>query len=404
MASGQTVVPQEPKQKLRIFVTVTSLFLLRSLSRVTNRESSPFSIMGNAASTAPPLGAEPNVVVVEGIDGEQGYIQVPSPTATVADLRILVEEEFDDDMLPQGPYAFLVNGRRIMAKQESKVPVLRILGNKISMATIAAKKKRSMPDASDSILASTSKKLRFDAAVAPTARITPTSVPPVPSSTGEMEAPGETVSNLTSASSMRTGTPTIQSNVATVPATEVTPENLNVSTSSTCATTSPDETEGEPPKNDAVIVDERATEAVGKNHSSSSDEDEPNFQDSALDPASERDEIMVEPTSPSKHVSTVEPEIAEDPHRTQMLAKGKCKELLDNLKKNLESNPDFCSQERRQDYLSEIQQILGRAAPKTIVGVLGNTGVGKFVGWYRVSIAPRSSERLSLVNQVKVPC
>jgi len=47
---------------------------------------------------------------------------------------------------------------------------------------------------------------------------------------------------------------------------------------------------------------------------------------------------------------------------------------LDTL---LTENPLFCSQQRRLDWQAEIKESLQQSAPRTVVGVLGNTGVGK---------------------------
>jgi len=51
--------------------------------------------------------------------------------------------------------------------------------------------------------------------------------------------------------------------------------------------------------------------------------------------------------------------------------------VLTSMRTILGSNPSFCSEDRRQEWSKEISDILGSSSSKTIVGVLGNTGVGK---------------------------
>lgn len=55
----------------------------------------------------------------------------------------------------------------------------------------------------------------------------------------------------------------------------------------------------------------------------------------------------------------------------------KSREVLDFMKKILEDNELFCSNDRRQEWLKEISSQLNDSEPKTTIGVLGNTGVGK---------------------------
>ena len=55
----------------------------------------------------------------------------------------------------------------------------------------------------------------------------------------------------------------------------------------------------------------------------------------------------------------------------------KSREVLDSMKKILEGNELFCSNDRRKEWLKEISGQLNDSEPKTTIGVLGNTGVGK---------------------------
>jgi hypothetical protein len=66
-----------------------------------------------------------------------------------------------------------------------------------------------------------------------------------------------------------------------------------------------------------------------------------------------------------------------DTHKIHEQALAKSCSVLKDINTMLQDNPLFCSQGRAKEWEQEIQEILRKAAPKTIIGVLGNTGVGK---------------------------
>ena len=51
--------------------------------------------------------------------------------------------------------------------------------------------------------------------------------------------------------------------------------------------------------------------------------------------------------------------------------------ILDSIKQVLDQNPMFCSEERTKEWSDEISELALQSEPKLILGVLGNTGVGK---------------------------
>ena len=66
-----------------------------------------------------------------------------------------------------------------------------------------------------------------------------------------------------------------------------------------------------------------------------------------------------------------------DPHQIHDQAlKGSC-DVLNEIKTILDDNPLFCSADRRKDWTDEISESLAKSAPNVVIGVLGNTGVGK---------------------------
>jgi hypothetical protein len=67
----------------------------------------------------------------------------------------------------------------------------------------------------------------------------------------------------------------------------------------------------------------------------------------------------------------------QDTHRVHKQALEQSTTVLREIETLLKDNPVFCSEERRLEWTAEIQKSLQMTAPDTIVGVLGNTGVGK---------------------------
>ena len=62
------------------------------------------------------------------------------------------------------------------------------------------------------------------------------------------------------------------------------------------------------------------------------------------------------------------------------LAAQNCRSVLTSIDQILKENPLFCSHDRRMEWSKEIREHLAESSPKTIIGVLGNTGVGKVSG------------------------
>ena len=72
-----------------------------------------------------------------------------------------------------------------------------------------------------------------------------------------------------------------------------------------------------------------------------------------------------------------EESLTNDPHKESDEAKEKSKHVLSSLSTILKDNPDFCSENRRKEWLEEVNNLLEKSTPQTVFGVLGNTGVGK---------------------------
>jgi hypothetical protein len=70
----------------------------------------------------------------------------------------------------------------------------------------------------------------------------------------------------------------------------------------------------------------------------------------------------------------------DDPHDKHRRAMETTRVVLQKLQTTLDANPQFCSEQRHVEWNDEIQHRLQRqSCPQTTIGVLGNTGVGKYV-------------------------
>jgi nitrate reductase NapAB chaperone NapD len=67
----------------------------------------------------------------------------------------------------------------------------------------------------------------------------------------------------------------------------------------------------------------------------------------------------------------------QDTHRVHKEALEQSTRVLREIETLLKENLVFCSEERRLEWVAEIQENLQMTAPDNIIGVLGNTGVGK---------------------------
>ena len=74
-------------------------------------------------------------------------------------------------------------------------------------------------------------------------------------------------------------------------------------------------------------------------------------------------------------ISNNEEEPPNDPHKESNLAKQKSKQVLKQLATILTDNTDFCSDNRRKEWLDDVNNLLEKSTPQTVFGVLGNTGV-----------------------------
>jgi hypothetical protein len=66
-----------------------------------------------------------------------------------------------------------------------------------------------------------------------------------------------------------------------------------------------------------------------------------------------------------------------DAHKEHDDALEKSCTVLRTIDTLLKEHPLFCSEDRRREWSADISKLLAKSTPKTIIGVLGNTGVGK---------------------------
>jgi hypothetical protein len=114
----------------------------------------------------------------------------------------------------------------------------------------------------------------------------------------------------------------------------------------------------DPDTSDTVVVETADINNVDQGEISNIEDDDDDQED--------QDDIIAEDAPPEVN-----------PHKENSQALEKSVAVLHQVKSILDDNPLFCSQDRRQEWTQEITDILSKAAPKTSIGVLGNTGVGK---------------------------
>lgn len=116
---------------------------------------------------------------------------------------------------------------------------------------------------------------------------------------------------------------------------------------------------------------EKKTDATTATTTFASDDDPFPIENDGTDDCSQKDK------SDDNDDDIMEVSAEENPHEEADQAKEKCTQTLEQIASMLKENPLFCSDVRRQEWIGEIQMLSKQGAPKTVFGVLGNTGVGK---------------------------
>lgn len=265
-------------------------------------------------------------------DGIKGVLDVQE-TDTLADVRKQIEDELDDDLIVPD-YGFHVGEIRISVKQERKKRAWDVLEKVISMQP---KRPRSL----DAIC----KQEDQD--------------PPTP---GPAKRLKPTIGTL---SASVTPQPTL--------ATPAAKENVGANN---------DEQGKSAESADSPILNpsQRLSDAFDK---VSCDQNVPmQGQDDSDD---DTVDLLVEDLEDDFKMPTRENEVPkadelkaqDNPNKEADEAIAASRLVLNSVKTILDANPLFCSQDRREEWSKEVTEILSKSAPKTIVGVLGNTGVGK---------------------------
>ena len=285
-------------------------------------------------------------------DGGGGGVTV-TPTMTLFDARALLLEEFDDDQLPMGvkngtvDFYFEIAGVRLSTSQEKKKIPMQMtdqvkLVPKPKRRKVVAKETTAPVAEIKAVLVSGDKKAQQEEE-------------PEPKPEQEKEKEQEIVIAM-----------------------EIDEMELPKSN------TQQDEKEKEktkkgPPKKQAAITlssdddddeDDAIMEQQKKNVEEMDDEEDEDDEDEDDEDEDEDEDVMeVDGSTPAT--------AATDPHFKQNQASTSCNKVLTNVQKIVKENPLLTNEERRNEWLNQITEIRSRGIPKTVVGVLGNTGVGK---------------------------
>jgi hypothetical protein len=265
-------------------------------------------------------------------NGEKCIIEDLSSKCTLADVRQRIKEEFDEDMLPtaasdnkENDFFFLCNGVRLSRKQESRKRAwdcitadLHLKARNDKNMTAAVPKEEAFPEA---------KCVKLDA-----------TTPLLPRKLETETCQGETAATISP------------------------PEETTIKHAECDTTTTPDGNEEPQP----LPVEEEPDFSFVPLH------DEEDLASNAVLAHDDGDD-------PISEITTTNTSSSSTPHAKGEEAVAKSGKVLQDLSVLLQSNPDFCSNARHAEYQQDIQKFLasGQNLPQTIIGVLGNTGVGK---------------------------
>jgi hypothetical protein len=264
---------------------------------------------------------------------EDAYVEVLAEHS-LSDVRELIKEELDDDQLPDVDFAFLVDGTRISTKQEAKKNAFQLLDTKAHVEMVSKHLKR---EAENKDIGNDCKK---------------------PAIMCNDSTPDKVASAINNSEGHHAEDKDVN-NDGKEPATrcnEVTPDNVASSRSNSeghghigAAAITPRTIDMSPYVSDTLI-------------------DGDNLSD-------DLDDMMVIPLIGAGKSEDTEIIKTEDPHKEVNQARETSLQVLYKMTKMLEENSDFCSEKRRRRFLADIQELSDTSFPRTVFGVLGNTGV-----------------------------
>lgn len=360
--------------------------------------------------------------------GEDGYVEV-SPTATLADVRLLVIDEFDPEQLPctsaddgsgdeKVEFAFRVDGIRISAKQEGRKNAFELLekGAKVELVPKKQQLKRALDE--DDHRSAKRAKLGEGAGTvtpfepAPEARAESdeaggeddTSTIDTGSAAGSVMAPvqlddkfaakdgnaKEGEGKASDGSDLYDSEATIELDGKKVAALEGDQEEIgNVANGTAQDAQVMEKCRA---KSDGHDFDPMVNSGEEKSPAETEIETEMKDDDDALeemttdgkkkaDPLDGIDDVSFSGNSGSDCFANDDvlevsnQEESNNPHEEFGLAKDKSNQVLSQLAAMLKNNPDFCSGSRQNEWLEDIQNLTEKSSPQTVFGVLGNTGV-----------------------------
>ena len=308
------------------------------------------------------------------VDYGNGCGSVQVQNHTLAEARQLIMDEFDDDMIPNGDWVFFVNGVRKTRKQESKLTASQFVGKHVVIGPKHMALKRSLENLScDSGNVSTKP----------------------PSSSKRLKVAPVAESNV--GASSRAITP---SDVATAVVDNSSSSSLNGETFDGETNTKKSSADDSDSRDiDPVKLTDRLDQQVDSSNDNTAkdckgktihavdggSDDDVNLTDDSfalIDSDDEEDDDAVNINTVQETASgndnlemtQVEPSPDENQHKEADEALSTCRTVIESIETILKQD-HFCSEGRRTEWLKETTELLQKARPKTVIGVLGNTGV-----------------------------
>lgn len=347
--------------------------------------------------------------------GEGAYVEVTAED-TLSKVRELILEELDSEQLPaEQDFVFKVNGIRISTKQEARKTAFALIDNKAKVELVPKSIKRKISN-DETTETSESKRRKLDASkhITPTsptkqtrkspenvadalARDCPPSPIPMRSLTDEAEVSKE--HDQTSSLEQPENDKNTQSETENDGATSTkSPVRSLIRSLLSGSPRLPWQSNKELPlgpfgdgdgdgdgDDDNSMEEGEAIKASSENakvtaQPSSSDDDNDfgvDFDNGGVDETNDKtgedDDAFDVGNDEDEDLQVINPDT--DHHKTSDEAKEKSGDVLNKLESILNDNPLFCSDVRRNDWLQEIRELQNSQAPRTVFGVLGNTGV-----------------------------
>jgi hypothetical protein len=307
-------------------------------------------------------------LVIETPGGDMGMVHI-EPHHSLHDVRHLIQEEFDAEMIPQPDFYFFVvdESVRIARKQEARCKAMHFLGQNVKLLPVTSE----APSQSAAVKRTADAQ---DSNHTPAKKTCPAMVVPTTITQTEECSPQGAVAR---------GPPIDRFSFLSCPMPAEAPDEVQEARKPAARplipTCDPEEDNGDNGEHgdDYGFMDD--------NSDKSNNEVSTAVHEDVIDTGTHRDSSgaaefpSANKTNESKaHAADVQ-EVTIDSHEKYNQAVQQSRSVLAQIGDLLEENPEFCSPSRREEWNEEISALLGEKETNIIIGMLGATGEFVFV-------------------------